>query len=114
MTDQPKLTPTQLEELKRLAERTQSSQGKGRVRVHNNLRRLGFVTIHGSRHGFECSITAVGRAFLKGLPEKRDTWVRGVLLISPTGYVSVGGAMLSGLFKEFDGKKVRVKLEVIE
>jgi len=58
-----KLTKAQLDELKRLAREQQPSYGKGRVRVHNNLRRHGLAEIHLS-DGFKCSITLAGRVFL--------------------------------------------------
>lgn len=59
-----KLTKTQHEELKRLAKEPQPSYGKGRVRVHNNLRRLGLAIIYHD-NGFECRITAAGQQHLK-------------------------------------------------
>lgn len=46
-------------------------------------------------------------------PSKR-TWVRGKLLILPSGHVSVGLAPLSVVFAKFNEKKVRVSLEVID
>lgn len=58
-----KLTKAQLAELKRLATGPQPSYGKGRVRVHNNLRRHGFARIDHS-DSFVCTITQEGRAFL--------------------------------------------------
>jgi hypothetical protein len=58
-----KLTKAQLVELKLLANAPQHSYGKGRVRVHNNLRRHGLATIE-HRDGFMCSITQAGRDFL--------------------------------------------------
>lgn len=58
-----KLTKAQLDELKRLAMGPQPSYGKGRVRVHNNLRRYGFATID-HYDGFVCTIAPAGRAFL--------------------------------------------------
>jgi hypothetical protein len=64
-----KLTKDQLAELKRLAHEQQPSYGKGRVRVHNNLRRHGLVTIYHS-DGFVCQITPAGRDFLASI-EKR-------------------------------------------
>lgn len=60
-----KLTKAQLDELKRLANEPQPSYGKGRVRVHNNLRRHGLAETHYS-DGFKCSITQAGRDFLRG------------------------------------------------
>jgi hypothetical protein len=58
-----KLTKAQLDELKRLANGPQHSYGKGRVRVHNNLRRHGLAMI-GHSDGFMCWITQAGRDFL--------------------------------------------------
>lgn len=58
-----KLTKDQLAELKRLAHEPQRSYGKGRVRVHNNLRRFGLASIDHS-DGFMCHITQAGRDFL--------------------------------------------------
>lgn len=58
-----KLTKDQLAELKRLAQAPQSSYGKGRVRMHNNLRRHGLVLIDHSS-GFVCRITQAGVDFL--------------------------------------------------
>ena len=60
-----RLTRDQLAELKRLATAPQPSYGKGRVRVHNNLRRHGLATIDHS-DGFVCRITQAGREFLAG------------------------------------------------
>lgn len=57
------LTRAQLDELKRLAREPQPSYGKGRVRVHNNLRRHGLVTIDHD-DGFVCTIAQAGRDFL--------------------------------------------------
>ncbi len=50
----------------------------------------------------------------KPLPNapKKSTWVRGKLKILPSGAVSVGGAFLSDVFAEFDGKNVYVALQV--
>jgi len=59
-----KLTKAQLVELKRLAREPQPSYGKGRVRVHNNLRRLGLALIDHS-DGFVCRITQAGRDLLR-------------------------------------------------
>lgn len=58
-----KLTKDQLAELKRLAHESQHSYGKGRVRVHNNLRRHGLARIDHS-DGFMCFITPAGVDFL--------------------------------------------------
>ena len=58
-----KLTRDQLAELKLLACAPQPSYGKGRVRVHNNLRRHGLASIDHS-DGFVCRITPAGHAFL--------------------------------------------------
>lgn len=66
MTDKIKLTKAQLAELKRLAHAPQPSFGKGRVRVHNNLRRHGLAVIE-HYDGFVCAITQKGRDFLKAL-----------------------------------------------
>lgn len=58
-----KLTKDQYAELERLAREPQHSYGKGRVRVHNNLRRHGLALIDHSA-GFICRITQAGRDFL--------------------------------------------------
>jgi hypothetical protein len=63
MTADIRLTRDQLAELVRLAREQQPSYGKGRVRVHNNLRRHGLATIDHS-DGFVCRITQAGREFL--------------------------------------------------
>jgi hypothetical protein len=71
MTTAIKLTKAQLDELKRLAVESQDSRGKGRVRVHNNLRRHGLAAISPGAYGFICIITQKGREFLK-LREKKS------------------------------------------
>ena len=59
-----KLTPAQMAELQRLAREPQHTYGKARVRVQNNLQRLGLAYVGGSW----CEITAEGRAVLAARP----------------------------------------------
>jgi hypothetical protein len=66
-----KLSKAQLAELKRLAQTIgRRSFGKGRVRVHNNLRRHGLAQII-HHDGFVCEITQAGRDYLRALEARR-------------------------------------------